>query len=147
MPDESYPILIGEDQYSLRFEDKDVEEIEKTLSLFIAFHPLQRTYANAALMLWRGLRKKNNAGELVYAIQQGPPGKVMAYQMVKEFCRQFTGIMGMVILYGYFEKALVVSGYFGEPQPDKTPEGKPEGEQPKNSPPPTGRHGKKQHSG
>jgi hypothetical protein len=146
MPDESYPVLIGEDQYSLRFEDKDVEEIEKTLSLFIAFHPSQRTYANAALILWRGLRKKNDARELVYAIQQGPPGKVMAYQMVKQFCCQFTGITGMVILYGYFEKALIVSGYFGEPKPDDTPK-KPEGEQPKNSPPPTGQSGKKKHSG
>ena len=60
MPDESFPIEIGGETLHLRFEDKDVREIEKTLALFAAFHPSTRTYENAALFLWRGLRRQRH---------------------------------------------------------------------------------------
>lgn len=133
MPDESFPIEIEGVTYSLRFEDKDVREIEKSLSLFAAFHPSTRTYDNAALILWRGLRKADDQGNLSYAIQQGPPGKEMAFRMVKAFCRGFAGTAGMIVLYGSYHRALIVSGWFGEPQEELTNVNKPsEGDEEKN---------------
>lgn len=132
MPDESFPLLIGEEEYSLRFEDIDVERIEQTISLFVAFHPQYRTYGNAAAILWRGLRKVNDNGDLVYAIQQGPPGKALAFEKTKEFCRQFNGPAGMVVLYESFRRALVVSGWFGEPTDEPKPTPEPAGDEEKN---------------
>ena len=139
---------IGEQTFYLRFEDCDVAEIERTLSLFVAFHPINRTYENAARFLWRGLRKKNEAGDLVYAIPQDT-GKGAALEKVKEFSRQFAGPVGMVLLYGYIEKGLVAAGYFGEEKKDAVlPEVKTEEhEQPKNLLKPTGKPGRKQRSG
>lgn len=138
---------IGEQTFYLRFEDKDVAEIERTISLFVAFHPINRTYENAALFLWRGLRKKNEAGELVYAIPQDDNRKGVALEKTKEFSRQFTGPVGMVLLYGYIEKGLVAAGYFGEEKKDVPDVKTEEHEQPKNLPKPTGRPGRKQRSG
>jgi hypothetical protein len=133
---------IGEDIFYLRFEDRDVQEIERTISLFVAFHPVNRTYENASMFLWRGLRKKTDAGELEYVIQQNEAGKPAALEKVKEFTRQFEGIVGIALLYGYIERALVVAGWFGEPK-----EGPPEKPTSKNSVPPTGKRGRKQRSG
>jgi len=120
MPDESYPLEISGDTYYLRFEDKDVQEIERTVSLFVAFHPQYRTFENAAVILWRGLRKTTDAGDLVYAIQQGPPGKTIALSLLKQFMQQFRGPAGMVVLYGYIEKALILSGWFGDPDTESS---------------------------
>ena len=144
MPDESYPMGIGDDTFYLRFEDRDVQEIERTISLFVAFHPVNRTYENASVFLWRGLRKKNDDGTLTYAIQQGDPGKDAALQLTKQFTRQFSGVVGIALLYGYIEKSLIVAGWFGEEKADPT---KPEEPHPKNSVPPTGKRGRKQRSG
>lgn len=146
MPDESFPIEIGGETLHLRFEDKDVREIEKTLALFAAFHPTTRTYENAALFLWRGLRRADDAGNLVYAIQQGPPGREMAFQMVKAFCRQFSGTAGMLVLYGSIHKALIISGWFGEPDDKAKPERLAESEPSKNSVRPTKRPTKRSHT-
>ena len=126
MPGESFPILIGGKQYALLFEPEDVEKIEETISLFEAFHPHHRTFANATTILWRGLRKVNDEGKMVHAIQQGPPGRSMAYQMVRQFCREgFVGPAGMMALYESFRRGLVASEVFGEPEEDPVP-GKPE---------------------
>lgn len=133
MPDESYPIEIEGKTYALRFEDKDIREIEKTLSLFVAFHPTARTFDNAALILWRGLRNVKDDGTFAYAIQQGPPGRETAFRWVKSFCQQFRGPAGMLVLYGTFEKALIVSGWFGDPkEPEETGKPVPAGDDPKN---------------
>lgn len=138
MPDESFPIEIEGELLSLRFEDQDISAetggIEATVSLFAAFHPLYKTYDNAALFLWKGLRRKNDQGELVYAIQQGPPGRKMAYQMVKSFCSKFGNTAGMLLLYESYRRALIVSGWFGEPS-EKAEEhdGKPQEREEKNS--------------
>jgi hypothetical protein len=137
---------IGDNTYYLRFEDRDVQEIEHTFSLFVAFHPVNRTYENASVLLWRGLRLKDDAGNLTYAIQQGPQGKVMAFEKVKEFTRQFTGTIGMALLYGYFERALVSSGWFGEEKKEPVPVKAGEPEQPKNLVPPMNRRTKKPRS-
>ena len=146
MPDESYPITNGEQLYSLRFEDRDVSQTEETLPLFVAFHPSNRTYAHAALFMWHGLRKKDEAGELVYTFPQDAQGKALALEWVKTFCQQFVGPMGMAILYGYLEKALVVAGYFGTSKED-TPEPEPEeANPPKNLPKRTGKGGKRRRS-
>jgi|WetSurMetagenome_2_1015567.scaffolds.fasta_scaffold472863_2 hypothetical protein len=133
MPDESFPIEIEGETLALRFEDGDIREIEKVVSLFAAFHPSTRTYDNAALFLWHGLRRVDDSGELVYAIQQGPPGREMAFRMVKSFCQQFAGPAGMLVLYESYRRALVVSGWFGEPKEDPQPEGKPPEREEKNS--------------
>jgi len=136
VPDESYPMGIGENTFYLRFEDRDVQEIERMISLFVAFHPVNRTYENASILLWRGLRVKDDTGTLTYAIQQGPQGKELALEKVKEFTRQFSGTIGMALLYGYFERALVSSGWFGEEKKD-VPVKAGEPEHPKNLVPPT----------
>lgn len=150
MPDESYPLGIEDKSYYLRFEDRDVIEIERQISLFVAFHPSNRTYENAALFMWRGLRTKTESGELAYAIQQGDAGKAAAIAITKEFTRQFPGIIGIALLYGYIEKALVVAGWFGEEkaeEPAPVPAPEPETEKPKNSLPPTKKAGRKQRLG
>ena len=143
MPEESYPMGIGAETFYLRFEDRDVQEIEHMISLFVAFHPVNRTYENASILLWRGLRKKDDGNSLVYAIQQGPPGKVLALEKVKEFTRQFTGTIGMALLYGYFERALISSGWFGEEKKEPVPAKAGEPEQPKNLVPPMKRRTKR----
>ena len=126
MPEESFPILIGGERYSLLFEPEDIDRIEGTISLFEAFHPHHRTFANATAILWRGLRKTSDNGELVHAIQQGPPGRETAYRMVRQFCRErFVGTAGMMALYESFRRGLVASEVFGEPEKDPVP-GKPE---------------------
>ena len=134
MPGETFPIEIEGETLELRFEDRDVKEIEKSLSLFVAFHPINRTYENAALILWRGLRKNDGEGNLVYAIQQGPPGNILAFQKVKSFCRQFGGpAAAMVALYASYQKALIASGWYSETSED-TPKNpaEPEAAPPKN---------------
>jgi hypothetical protein len=115
--DGSFPIRIGEEDFLLLFEDGDVEEIEKTISIFEAFHPHNRTYENAAIILWHGLRKINDDGNLVYAIQQGPTGKIMARQMVKQFCGQFPNPLGMIVLYGSFDNAFIAGKFYKKPEP------------------------------
>ena len=134
---------IGAETFYLRFEDRDVQEIEHMISLFVAFHPVNRTYENASILLWRGLRKKDEGNNLVYAVQQGPPGKVLALEKVKEFTRQFTGTIGMALLYGYFERALVSGGWFGEEKQEPVPVKAGEPEQPKNLVPPMKRRTKR----
>jgi hypothetical protein len=149
MPDESFPIEIEGTTYALRFEDIDISAklggVEAEISLFAAFHPTARTYDNAALFLWKGLRNVNGDGSLSYAIQQGPPGRKLAYQRVKAFCRQFAGTAGMIVLYGSYHRALIVSGWFGEPQEDAKP--KPAGDEEKNSAQPTSKQTKNWLSG
>lgn len=144
MPDETYPIKIGEEKLLLYFGDPvDVERIEETISFFEAFHPHHRTYKKATAILWRSLYKVNDAGELVHAIQQGPPGEAMAFEIVKQFCGQFHGPAGMLVLYGSFDKALIAAGWYGEPVPEdkQTPQSSAKaGEDlPKNSVRPTNR--------
>lgn len=149
MPDESYPIGLGDQTLFLRFEDRDVAEIERSLSLFVAFHPAARTYENAALLIWRGLRKRAETGDLVYAIPQDSTGKPIALKWVKSFCCQFSDVMGMVILYGYISKALIVAGYFGEEKEreETKPATMQDGDRPKNLPRPTGKGGRGQRMG
>lgn len=147
MPDDSFPIIIGGKNYSLRFEPDDVDKIEETISLFEAFHPHYRTYSNASTILWRSLRVTDPDGKLVHAIQQGPPGKIMAQQLTRQFCREgFAGTAGMLILYESFRRALIKSEWFGEPQPDDEP-GKPAEVYEKNSETRTGTPTKKSRSG
>lgn len=119
MTEEAIPIEIGGETYFFRLEDGDVRSgsggIEQYISLFVAFHPTNRTYDNAAVLLWKGLRKKNPDGKLVHAITQELAGREIAFQMLKKFCRQFPGITGMVIFYGYVEKALIANEWWPDP--------------------------------
>lgn len=137
-PVDALPIEIGGHKYLFRLEDGDVIEIERTLSVFEAFHPSRRTYMNAALFLQHGLRKRGKDGALVYIFQQDEVGHKDAFQYVKKFCSQFPGSMGMVVLYGYYQKALVALEWLGEQRGEPAGEKKPEEpEQAKNSVPPT----------
>jgi hypothetical protein len=120
--DATPPMGIGDQTFYLQFEDRDVVAIERTRALFLAFHPVNRTYENASLFLQHGLRKKNETIELVYALPQDDSGKAPALELVKSFCKQFSGPVGMAVLYAYCERALVTAGYFGGPQPDDTQE-------------------------
>ena len=138
MPEDALPIEIDGHKYLFRLEDGDVIEIERTLSVFEAFHPSRRTYTNAALFLQHGLRKRGQDGKLTYIFQQDEVGQKDAFQYVKKFCRQFPGITGMVVLYGYYRKALVALEWIGEGKDDQPAGDKPEDhDQPKNSVRPT----------
>jgi hypothetical protein len=134
MSEEAIPIRINEEDLFLRFADTDIDSetggVEASLSLFVAFHPSNMTYSNAALFLWKGLRRKDEQGNLNYAIQQGPPGKKLAKEYVRKFCAEMPEVTGMIVLYGYYAKALVASGWIG-----KSPEGRPADETPANPAP------------
>jgi hypothetical protein len=149
MSEEAIPIRINGEDLFLRFEDSDIDSetggIETSLSLFVAFHPSNMTYSNAALFLWKGLRRKDDQGNLTYSIQQGPPGKKLAKEYVRKFCAEMPEVTGMIVLYGYYAKALVASGWIGKSQegkPDDETSAKPlpkERDPKKNSVQPTGR--------
>jgi len=137
--EEALPIEIDGHKYLFRLEDGDVIEIERTLSIFEAFHPSRRTYVNAALFLQHGLRKRGKDGALVYIFQQDNTGQKDALQYVKKFCREFSGPLGMVVLYGYYHKALVALEWFGEPKEGPAENLPEDPEQPKNLVPSTSR--------
>lgn len=144
MTEEALPIEIDGHTYLFRLEDGDVREIERSVSLFVAFHPQNMTYDNAALFLWKGLRKKAKDGSgLVYIFSQDDSGRESAFDYVKKFCRQFPGPAGILAFYGYIDKALITLEWRADPKakkPDDEPADKPEQDErepPKNSAKPT----------
>ena len=138
MTDDALQIEIDGHTYLFRLEDGDVREIERTLSLFVAFHPANMTYENAARFLQHGLRKRKD-DKLVYIFAQDETGRDPAFQYVKKYCGNFTGIDGIIFLYAYFNKALIALEWRADPNkkkeetPEETPaEPTPPEELPKN---------------
>lgn len=145
MTEDALPIEIDGHTYLFRLQDEDLREIERSLSMFVAFHAQNMTYENAAKFLHRGLRKRSKDGkELVYIFPQDETGLEPAFQYVKKFCRVFPGTTGILMLYGYYNKALIAQEWRGDPEKERSddeqpaPEAKPaDGELPKNSAKPT----------
>ena len=137
MPDDALQIEIDGHTYLFRLEDGDVKEIERSLSLFTAFHPSNMTYENAARFLQHGLRKRKD-DKLVYIFAQDETGREPAFQYVKKYCRNFTGVDGIILLYAYFNKALIELEWRADPDKpkpvdeEKTEPPAPEEERPKN---------------
>ena len=123
MVQESVPVEINGERYSLRFEDGDVMAIEQQFRpVAMMFHPQTFGFDTARIFLWRGLRKTAPDGTLTYALSQDIAGYDAALQMVKKFTGQFPGpVVGLSILYGSVNKALIVSGWYQE-TPVKTEE-------------------------
>lgn len=155
MTDDALPIEIDGHTYLFRLEDGDAKEIERTLSFFVAFHPQNMTYMNAAKILQHALRKKAKDGSgLVYIFPQDETGLEPAFDYVKKFCRQFPGPAGILAFYGYVDKALIALEWRGDPKAkrseEENPADEPEqvgGEPPKNSVKPTSGPTKKPRTG
>jgi hypothetical protein len=152
--DEGLPIEIDGHTYIFRLEDRDVREIERSLSLFVAFHPQNMTYENAARFLQHGLRKRAKDGDrLVYIFPQDETGFDPAFGYVKKFCRQFTGSAGIFVFYGYIDKALITLEWRADPKAKKSEDNQPakdkqdERDPPKNSVKPTSGITKKSRTG
>ena len=138
MTDDALPIEIDGHTYLFRLEDGDVREIERSLSLFVAFHPQNMTYENAARFLQHGLRKRKD-DKLVYIFPQDETGLEPAFEYVKKFCRQFPGPAGILAFYGYVDKALIALEWRGNPNKKKSDDEQPvdepkqaDGDHPKN---------------
>lgn len=116
MVEESVPVLINGERYSLRFEDGDVMAIEQQFKpIAMMFHPQTFGFDVARIFVWRGLRKTAPDGTLVYAFTQDSAGYDAALKTVKQFTGEFPGpVTGLSILYGSVNKALVVSGWYQE---------------------------------
>jgi hypothetical protein len=112
--EEALPIEIDGHTYLFRLEDGDAREIERTISMYVAFHPQNMTYEHAARFLQRGLRKRKD-DKLVYIFPQDETGLEPAFQYVKKFCRVFPGITGILVLYGYYNKALIALEWRADP--------------------------------
>lgn len=145
MTDDALPIEIDGHTYLFRLEDRDAKEIERSLSFFVAFHPQNMTYENAARILQHGLRKKAKDGSgLVYIFPQDETGLEPAFEYTKKFCRQFPGPAGILAFYGYVDKALIALDWRADPNAKKSDDEQPAGEEkqderepPKNSAKPT----------
>lgn len=121
MTDEGLPIEIDGHTYIFRLEDRDVREIERSVSLFVAFHPQNMTYENAARFLQHGLRKRAKDGEgLIYIFPQDETGLDPAFDYMKKFCRQFPGSAGIFAFYGYIDKALIALEWRADPNKKKS---------------------------
>jgi len=127
--DEAQPIEIDGHTYLLRYDDADVRKgsdgVEQYITLYSAFFPKNVTYDDAAIFLWKGLKKRTPDGKgLMHIFTQERSGVEDAFQFVKRFCAQFPINVGIGILYGAFHRALIVSGWYRDPekeQPDKKP--------------------------
>lgn len=132
MPDDALPIEIDGHTYLFRLTDNDVREIERKTSLFVAFHPSNMTYENAARWLQHGLQKKKE-NEFVHIFPQDETGLEPAFQYVKKYCCApgFAGVDGIVFLYAYFNKALIALQWRADPDKKKDQEPAEQTETPK----------------
>jgi len=128
---ESVPVEINGERYSLRFEDGDVMAIEQQFKpIAMMFHPQTFGFDVARVFLWKGLRKTQTDGSLIYAFTQDAVGYDAALQAVQQFTGAFPGpVVGLSVLYGSVNEALIVSGWYREVPPateesgeSKTPE-------------------------
>jgi len=136
--EDALPIEIDGHTYLFRLEDGDAREIERTLSFFVAFHPQNMTYENAARILQHALRKRKD-DKFIYIFPQDETGLDPAFDYVKKFCRNFPGTTGIMMLYGYTNKALIALKWRADPERLKADSEQPaaeknqaDGEPPKN---------------
>jgi len=88
----SVPITIGEEPFLLQFTPGDVWEIERTFDFqeplaFMLTRKRLLVTSIAGVMLWHGLKVKNEKGELVRAIPLTAAGKERALTLVNTYLR------------------------------------------------------------
>jgi hypothetical protein len=88
----SVPVTIGEEIFSLQFIPGDVWEIERTFDFqeplaFMLTRKRLLVTSIAGVMLWHGLKVKNEKGELVRAIPLTAAGKERALTLVNTYLR------------------------------------------------------------
>jgi hypothetical protein len=134
MVEESVPVEINGERYSLRFEDGDVMAIEQQFRpIAMLFKPEMFGFDVARVFLWKGLKKMQQDGTLTYAFTQDKAGYEEALQMVKKFTGQFTTVtapdkqqipgmvLGLSVLFGMVNKALIISGWYRDPEAPRDP--------------------------
>ena len=123
MVQDTIPLEIGGEKYLLHFTDQDVSAIEtqyKTIA--VLFHPVNFGFDLARIFLWKGLKKQQQDGTLIYACTQDAAGFDHALQLVKQFTGQHVGpIVGVRLLYEATDKALIASGWYKPPAPAEKP--------------------------
>jgi hypothetical protein len=125
MAERSVPIDIGGEKLHLRFERKDVREIERNHApILMLLQPGRFGWDTAAIFLHKGLKRENEKGEFVYAIPQNAEGDIKAFDLVQEFTGKFRGIStGLAFLYGAINGAMIASGWYLSPEEEeKKPE-------------------------
>jgi hypothetical protein len=125
MTDRSVPIELGGEIYHLRFERKDIRDIERAHApLLMLLQPGKFGWDMAAIILHKGLKRETETGDLVYAFPQTTAGEDDVFKLVQDFTNQFQGIsVGLAVLYGAINGGMVVSGWFQGHTPDKHEEG------------------------
>lgn len=115
---------IGGERFHLRFSDQDVAAIEQQFKpLAMLFQPSAFGFDVARVFLWKGLKKLQQDGTLIYAFTQDTAGFDDALQKVKQFTGAFPGpVLGLSLIYGSVNKALVVSGWYQDPEAPKEPQ-------------------------
>jgi hypothetical protein len=114
MTDRSVPIIIGGETLHLRFERKDVRDIERSHGpLLMLLQPGKFGWDMAAILLHKGLKRETETGDLVYAFPQTTDGEDKVFTLVQDFTNQFEGIsVGLAILYATINGGMVASGWF-----------------------------------
>lgn len=117
MTDRSVPILFGGETYHLRFERQDIREIERAHApLLMLLQPGKFGWDMATIILHKGLKRETEDGNLVFAFPQTTAGEDEVFKHVQDFTNQFEGIgIGLAILYGAINGAMVASGWFQAP--------------------------------
>ena len=121
MTDRSVPISIGGEILHLRFERKDIRDIERSHGpLLMLLQPGKFGWDMATIILHKGLKRETETGDLVYAFPQTTAGEDEVFKLVQDFTNQFEGItIGLAILYGAINGGMVTSGWFQAPKKDE----------------------------
>lgn len=121
MTDRSVPIIIGGETLHLRFERKDIRDIERSHGpLLMLLQPGKFGWDMATIILHKGLKRETETGDLVYAFPQTTDGEDKVFTLVQEFTNQFEGIsVGLAILYATVNGGMVTSGWFQGPKKEE----------------------------
>jgi hypothetical protein len=112
---------IGGERYHLQFSDQDATAIEQQFKpIPMLFQPALFGFDVARIFLWKGLKTEQPDGSLIYACTQDTAGFEDALQKVKRFTGSFPGpVLGLSLIFGSVNKALVVSGWYQDPKAPK----------------------------
>ena len=121
MVDEAVPVEVNGEKYHLRFDRRDGRAIEREhRPILMLLQPNQFGWDAAAIFLHKGLKKLTPEGKYVYALPQTSEGEDMAFEFCQKFTGQFKGAAtGIALLYGMINKALILSGYYLDPEEKK----------------------------
>jgi len=114
MVNDSVPIEIGGEKYLLQFTDMDVMSIEQSYRpIHQLFMPIHFGFDMARIFVWKGLKKQQQDGTLIYAFTQDKDGFEKALVEVKKFTGQYNGpAIGLSFIFDLVDAALVASGWY-----------------------------------